>query len=303
MTEELAFSMRNVDKGFPFFKLQNLTLELPQGQVMGLIGPNGAGKSTAIRLLMGLIQAEQGEVEVLGKSIPREVVAAKWQVGFASEDMRLYAGSTLQWHMNFLRSIYPSWDENYAKNLLNNFGLIPEQKIKGLSHGQRVKAGLLLILARKPKLLILDEPTTGLDPVARKEILEELFEVLKDDDRSILFSSHNTQDVEQLSDTIAFIDRGALVDCRDKESFLENWRRIRLQKLSDIKVNANNLPALVDLTISGQFAVAITDKFNESMSASYQQLGFSVISVEPMSLEEIFVANVMSRRKEVNCEY
>ena len=143
---------------------------------MGLIGPNGAGKSTTIRILMGLVHQDCGEVRVLGHSMPAEQIAAKWDIGFASEDMRLYDGMTLDWHMDFIRSIYPKWDSSYAQLLLKRFGLQAEQKIKGLSHGQRVKATLLLVLARKPKLLVLDEPTTGLDPVARHEIIRELTE-------------------------------------------------------------------------------------------------------------------------------
>ena len=115
------------------------------------------------------------------------------------------------------------------KSLLKRFGLRAEQKIKGLSHGQRVKATLLLVLARRPKLLVLDEPTTGLDPVARHEILRELTAVMTDEGRSILFSSHNTQDVEQISDRITFIDRGRIIDSMDKESYLDRWRRLRLE--------------------------------------------------------------------------
>ena len=107
---------------------------------MGLIGPNGAGKSTTIRILMGLVHQDHGEVRVLGHRMPAEQVAAKWDIGFASEDMRLYEAMTLEWHMGFIRSIYPKWDAAYAQLLLKRFGLRAEQKIKGLSHGQRVKA-------------------------------------------------------------------------------------------------------------------------------------------------------------------
>src|SRR5688572_5867275 len=177
---DFVVELKGVGKSYPFFTLDNIHLKVPEGQIMGLIGPNGAGKSTTIRILMGLVHQERGEVRVLGHRMPAEQVAAKWDIGFASEDMRLYDAMTLDWHMSFIRSIYPKWDAAYAQLLLKRFGLRPEQKIKGLSHGQRVKATLLLVLARRPRLLVLDEPTTGLDPVARHEILRELTSVMTD---------------------------------------------------------------------------------------------------------------------------
>jgi len=190
---DLAIELHGVGKHYPFFRLDRIDLQVPHGQIMGLIGPNGAGKSTTIRILMGLVQQDCGEVRVLGRRMPAEQIAAKWDIGFASEDMRLYEGMTLAWHMNFIRSIYPNWDAPYAQLLLKRFGLRAVQTIKGLSHGQRVKATLLLVLARRPRLLVLDEPTTGLDPVARHEILKELTAVMTDEGRSVLFSSHNTR--------------------------------------------------------------------------------------------------------------
>jgi len=192
----LSVHFEGVSKIYPHFTLDNLSLELPTGTIMGLIGANGAGKSTTIRILMGLVHQDQGQVHVLGRQMPREQAAAKLDIGYVSEDMRLYGSATLAWHMKFIRSIYPKWDQPYAETLLRRFDLKPQQKIKGLSHGQRVKAALLLSLARRPRLLVLDEPTTGLDPVARQEVLAELMAVLADEDRTILFSSHNTLDVE-----------------------------------------------------------------------------------------------------------
>ncbi len=177
---DLAIELHGVGKTYPYFALEDIQLRVPYGQIMGLIGPNGAGKSTTIRILMGLVDQDCGDVRVLGWRMPDEQIAAKWDIGFASEDMRLYEGMTIEWHMNFVRSIYPNWDAPYAQLLLKRFGLRAEQKIKGLSHGQRVKATLLLVLARRPRLLVLDEPTTGLDPVARHEILRELTAVMSE---------------------------------------------------------------------------------------------------------------------------
>ncbi|TDR23574.1 ABC transporter ATP-binding protein [Marinicella litoralis] len=295
---DFAFQMHQVAKQYPHFQLQNIDLQLPNGGIMGLIGPNGAGKSTLIRILMGLIAADKGTTEVLGHNMPNHQALAKVNIGFVSEDMRLYKNATLQWHMDFIQRIYPEqWNQKYAVSLLSKFDLISEQKIKGMSHGQRVKSSILLMLARQPKLLIFDEPTTGLDPVARKEVLNEMMVVLNDEDRSILFSSHNTQDVEQLSDQITFIDRGEIVSSDDKESFIENWRRIRLHADSPLTISVDQ--HVKEVINQGRNTTLIMHQFNESMLRQWTQQGAVVKGVEYMSLEEIFVAEVEAKRSGV----
>jgi ABC-2 type transport system ATP-binding protein len=295
---DFAIQLTGVGKDYRFFSLQDISLSLPDGQIMGFIGPNGAGKSTTIRILMGLLHQDRGEVRVLGHTMPADQAAAKWDVGFASEDMRLYDSATLDWHMRFIRSIFASWDEGYAATLLKRFDLRREQRLNGFSHGQRVKAALLLVLARRPRLLILDEPTTGLDPVARHEVLRELTDVMRDEHRSVLFSSHNTQDVEQISDLITFIDRGRIIDCRDKEAFLERWRRIRVEVPSGIELPL--LPGVVDRQQTGRLAVAITNAFDARLPGAYEAAGIRVQAVEAMTLEEIFVSNVQFNREGVS---
>jgi ABC-2 type transport system ATP-binding protein len=292
---DLAVRLDGVGKDYRHFSLSDVHLQVRRGQIAGFIGPNGAGKSTTIRILLGLVHQDRGDVIVLGHPMPRDEVAAKWKVGFASEDMRLYDSETLDWHMRFVRAIYPGWDEPYAITLLKRFDLRREQRSKGLSHGQRVKAVLLLVLARRPELLILDEPTTGLDPVARHEVLRELAGVLTDDNRSVLFSSHNTHDVEQISDQITFIDRGRIVESRDKETFLERWRRVRVEVPSGVSLPA--LAGVVRLQQSGRMAVATTSAFEAEMPRVYEAMGAHVRSVEPMTLEEIFVATVEHSRE------
>jgi ABC-2 type transport system ATP-binding protein len=294
---DYAIELNGVCKSYRFFDLQNIALRLQRGTIMGLIGPNGAGKSTTIRILMGLLHQDRGEVRVLGHSMPDEQIAAKWDIGFASEDMRLYETMTLGWHLDFMRSVYRSWDDRYAQLLLKRFGLRAEQKIKGLSHGQRVKAMLLLVFARRPKLLVLDEPTTGLDPVARHEILRELTAVMVEEGRSVLFSSHNTQDVEQISDQITFIDRGRILDSMDKETYLDRWRRLRLEVPDGVSLPT--LPGVIGIQKTGRLAIAIANAFESQLPNAYENSGARVHAVENMTLEEIFVANVEHNREEV----
>ena len=294
---DFAVRFEGVSKRYPLFSLDNIALELPVGGIMGFIGANGAGKSTTIRILMGLVRQDSGSVSVLGHSLPAEHAAAKLGIGFVSEDMRLYGAATLRWHMEFIRSIYPLWDETYAADLARRFDLKPQQKIKGMSHGQRVKAALLLALARRPRLLVLDEPTTGLDPVARQEVLGELMAVLADEDRTILFSSHNTQDVEQISDQITFIDRGRILDSDDKETFLDRWRRLRLALPENVAVP--QLPGVINVGGSSRLPVLTTNQFEPAMLSLCSDLGATVQSIDNMTLEEIFLTSVQHRREAV----
>ncbi len=262
---------------------------------MGLIGPNGAGKSTTMRIMMGLVAPDTGSVTVLGKPISSSQAQAKQEIGYFSDDMRLYNPETLAWHMQFVRALYPSWDDQYAQQLLARFGLIERQVIKGLSHGQRVKAMLLLILARRPKLLILDEPTNGLDPVAKHEVLTELMRVIEDEQRTILYSSHNTQDVEQISDTITFIDRGEVIASKDRDEFLENWKRIKLHVPDDWQ--APEIPGLKLETSFRNLRVFSLNQFEDSIAERLTGSGARLEAMEPMTLEEIFVSTVMRGRE------
>ena len=292
---DLSVQFDGVSKRYTHFSLESIHLELPTGSIMGFIGANGAGKSTTIRILMGLVHQDEGSVQVLGHPMPADQAAAKLDIGFVSEDMRLYGAATLAWHMEFMRPIYPRWDQPYADKLAQRFDLKPQQKIKGLSHGQRVKAALLLALARRPRLLVLDEPTTGLDPVARVEVLGELMAALADEERTILFSSHNTLDVEQISDQITFIDRGRIIDSDNKEAFLDRWRRLRLVLPPDVVVP--RLPGVVEVGGSGRLPVLTTNRFEPAMVSVCNDLGVTVQAVDTMTLEEIFVANVHNRRE------
>lgn len=292
-----AVQMRGVRKAYRFFQLHDVSLDLDAGQIMGFVGPNGAGKTTTLRILMGLVRADAGEVEVLGRPIPRDEAESKREVGFVSDHMKLFQHATIGWHMRFVASIYPGWDASYAAQLLERFNLHTEQKVNDLSSGEHVKAALLLVLARRPRLLILDEPTSGLDPVARQEVLAELMEVVSDENRTVLFSSHNTLDVERICDSITFIDRGRIVESSDKEQFLEHWRRVQLHLPNDVPLPQSE--HIVDVARDGQRLAITTDRFSPELMQRIQETGAATLEVQRMSLEEIFVANVMRHRKEL----
>jgi ABC-2 type transport system ATP-binding protein len=204
--------------------------------------------------------------------------------------MRLYKGKSLRWHMDLVGSAFQDWDEPYAIQLLQRFQLPAGQAVGGFSHGQRVKALLLLSLARHPKLLLLDEPTNGLDPVARGEVLDAIAEVLQDESRSVLFSSHNTRDVEQLSDSIAFLHRGRLVAVQDKESFLDGWRRMLCQGEWRDEIAA--LPELASVRRNGSVIEMKIRDYHPGVTARLREFGLEVRAVDRMDLEDIFVASI-----------
>lgn len=291
---QYAIDMQQVCKAYGSFQLDKLNLQLPRGQIMGLVGVNGAGKSTTLRLLMGLIQPDAGTVDVLGHRLPQGQVLAKERVGYAAEDMRLYKNENLRWHMGFIQSIFPSWDATYAEHLLKKFDMDAQLQVKGYSHGQRVKANLILLLARRPELLILDEPTTGLDPVARYEVLSELADILRDENRSVLFSSHSTQDVELLSDSITFLHKGKTLASQDKEIYMDSWRRILC---SGSPTEAITLPGLADIKSNGSLHELNVEKFDPSLLGQLQQQGLAVAQVERMTLEQIFIASVRAEAR------
>lgn len=296
MTESIdhVITMQNVCKRYPGFSMMNLNLALPRGEIMGIIGPNGAGKSTTLQMIMGFVSAESGYITVLGKDITCQAVDIKKQVAYVAEDMRLFGSRPLEWHMRLIENIFPSWDQNYADHLLKVFDLDKSKPAKALSLGQRIKSTLLLALARRPKILILDEPSTGLDPVARHELTSELFELMLNEEHSVIFSSQHTQDVERLSDTIAFMDNGEFISLEDKESYLEKWRKVEIVPHSDYTV-----PVLEDVISIERFShtvIATHSNYSASVLSQYINHGLSVKAVNTMNLEEIFISQVMGRR-------
>ena len=296
----LAIECKGISKHYPHFQLQDVNLSFEQGTVMGLVGPNGAGKSTILRIVMGLIGPDSGTVKVLGHAMPGDQLAAKRKIGFVAEDMRLYESETIAFHMDFIKSIFDSWDDEYAKTLLRRLDLNKERKVKGMSHGQRVKATLLLALARRPKLLVFDEPTTGLDPAVRKEVIDEMMNALADETHSILFSSHNTLDVEQISDYITFIYGGRIIESRNKEDFMDGWRRLRLTNM-----NNNSLPNLSNIKEvqqTGRLCTVTVNNYEDSTPEQFTNAGLQINNIERLTLEEIFLSNVASAKTNSNKE-
>lgn len=191
--------------------LDDLSLSVPRGAVFGLVGANGAGKTTLIRHLLGLLRAQTGSVRVFGRDPVRDPVGVLSRVGYLSEENDLPPWMRVRELLRYVRAFYPAWDDDFAEELRSTFALDPAARVRELSRGQRARAGLLVALAYRPELLILDEPSTGLDPLARRDILAAVLRTVAQEGRTVFFSSHLLDEVERVSDHVALLDRGRVV--------------------------------------------------------------------------------------------
>ena len=191
--------------------LASVSLSLPRGGVYGLVGANGAGKTTLIRHVLGLLRAEAGSVRVFGRDPVVDPVGVLSRIGYLSEENDLPGWMRLDELIRYSRAFYPAWDDGYAEELRRTFALDAAARIKTLSKGQKARAGLLVALAYRPELLVLDEPSSGLDPIVRRDIVGAVIRTIAEEGRTVLFSSHLLDEVEQVADHVTMIDAGRIV--------------------------------------------------------------------------------------------
>ena len=191
--------------------LDAVTLSLPRGAVYGLVGANGAGKTTLIKHILGLLQAQNGAVRVFGLDPVADPVGVLSRIGYLSEENDLPAWMRVDELIRYSRAFYPAWDDAYAEELRQTFALDGAAKITHLSKGQKARAGLLVALAHRPELLVLDEPSSGLDPIVRRDILGAVIRTIAGEGRTVLFSSHLLDEVEQVADHVTMISHGKIV--------------------------------------------------------------------------------------------
>jgi ABC-2 type transport system ATP-binding protein len=191
--------------------LAGVNLSLSRGAVYGLVGANGAGKTTLIRHLLGLLRAEAGTVRIFGLDPVQDPVGVLSRIGYLSEENDLPGWMRIDELLRYTRAFYPAWDDAYAEELRGAFGLDPAAKIRNLSKGEKARAGLLVALAHRPELLILDEPSSGLDPIARRDILGAVLRTIAHEGRTVLFSSHLLDEVEEVADHVTMISHGRVV--------------------------------------------------------------------------------------------
>lgn len=220
----LALDVRNLNKKYPNFQIKDVSFQLEQGYIMGFIGVNGAGKTTTIKSILNMVQADSGEISILGKNIAEHETELKQDIGCAFGDIDFYTRSRLKTLTGITKKFYKNWSDETYYSYLNRFKLDENKKIAELSTGMKVKYSLTLALSHGARLLILDEPTSGLDPVSRDDLLDIFQELIMGGEISILFSTHITSDLERCADYITFIEQGQIVASSEKNEFKESYR-------------------------------------------------------------------------------
>lgn len=230
--------VNNLTKTYDNFKLDNITLDIKKGSIIGLIGENGAGKTTFIKLLLGLIKKDRGDILIFDRTLNSKV---KEDIGVVLDDSFFPEVIKVKDVNSVMKNIYKAWDEKLFLKYLKDFSLNENMLIKNLSKGMKKKLEIITALAHHPKLLILDEPTSGLDPIVRKEILDIFLDFIENGENSILFSSHITSDIEAVADYIIFIDNGKLVFDKEKDDILDNYGIVKCNDSDFEKVSKEDI--------------------------------------------------------------
>jgi ABC-2 type transport system ATP-binding protein len=275
--------------------VRGLTLTVPPGSLTALLGPNGAGKTTTIRTLMNMLRPKRGRAMVLGVDSRRLGPSEFQRIGHVSESQKMPGWMTVSQLLAYCQPFYPSWDAALCASLVRQFDLPPDVAIARLSRGMRVKAALVSSLAYRPKLLVLDEPFSGLDPSVRDELVRGVLELAGEEQWSVLISSHDVDEVERLVDAVAFIDAGRLLL---SEPLAELQARFRL-----VEVTIENgqppppLESWIALETSGRIVRFVETRYREGESerALAEMFPTAQVDVQPMTLREIFVALVRRR--------
>jgi ABC-type multidrug transport system ATPase subunit len=284
---EPAVEIRGLQKAYPQFTLGPLDLTVPAGAIYGFVGPNASGKTTTIDLLFGMGDKDAGTIKVFGLDHLRDEVAVKRQVGYVSPDLDFRPWQTIGKAIAFVRGFYPRWDDRYCETLLGSLHLGIDDRITTLSFGSRIKLALILALSWRPRLLVLDEPTVGLDAIARQQIFAELLAAVEDGDRTVFISSHAISDLERLADHVGMIKQGKLVFEGQILDLLERYRMVDFAIEAPIDVSSQPGVVVQDRR-DGRWRVLI-DRQRTSLDWLTGR-GARQISEAPVSLEELFVA-------------
>lgn len=219
--------INNLCKKYKDFQMNNVSLELPKGFIMGLIGENGAGKTTLIKMIMNLVKKDSGDIKVFDKDNIKFEREIKDRIGFVYDEACYYEHMSLEENEKIFSTLYSKWDNDKFHYYLNKFSLKKDKKLKELSKGMRMKFSLCLALSHGAEFIIMDEPTVGLDPVVRSEVLEELQNLMENENMGVLISTHITSDLERIADYITFIKDGNIIFSKSKDEIMESYKIIK----------------------------------------------------------------------------
>ena len=269
--------------------VSDLDLAVPRGCVFGFLGRNGSGKTTTIRMLLGFLAPTRGEAQVLGQDSRSLSETARARIGYMAEGHPVYEWMRIGQSGRFQAACFPTWNDEIFRTVLEHFRLGPDRKARDLSKGERAGLCLALTLAPEPELLILDDPALGLDPVARRSLLEAMIFVTKGSDRTILFSSHLLGDVERVADWIAVLDRGVLRACCTMATFRRRISRFVLAWDGSPPPEAPALPGLVHVFRAGPELQMTIVNADDEVRAAIGSLGATRVEEVPIGLEDAFI--------------
>ena len=282
-----AIEIRGLVKKYPSFQLGPLDLTVPRGAIYGLIGPNGAGKTTAIDMIFGMGRNDAGTISVLGFDHIRDEVALKRCTGYVSPDLNFQVWGKVGKAIRFVRGFYPDWDDAYCAELMQAFHLADGEKIATLSFGAKSKLGLLMALSRRPQILILDEPTTGLDAVSKQQVFAELLKAVENGERTVLISSHGLDDIERFADHIGMIKNGKLLLEGRTDEIVDRFRLAEF--FTDNGTTFENREGLTLLKRDENRWQGLIDQKHDIQNW-LQTHGARNISLTRLTLEDLFVA-------------
>ncbi|MFA5575708.1 MAG: ABC transporter ATP-binding protein [Tissierellaceae bacterium] len=278
-----SLEIKNLRKEFKGFTLKDLNIKLEPGFIMGFIGPNGAGKTTTIKLIMNLIKKDGGQIKVFGKDHVAAEKEIKDRIGFVYDENYYYEDLSIRQMKNIVSKFYSKWDDNQFNSYINEFDLNPKAKIKTLSKGMKMKFSLAIALSHQADLIIMDEPTSGLDPVFRRGILDILYNIIQDENKSIFFSTHITTDLEKIADYITFINDGEILFSEAKDKILDSYRIVK----GSTKMLEGNRDKFIGLRETDVGFEGLTNNINQIESSFNND-----VLIEKASLEDIMVYSI-----------
>lgn len=280
---------RNVVKTFGSSAvLRGASLSIHKGQVVGLLGTNGAGKSTLIKCLLGLLNVNEGQVQLFGEDSWNLSATAKARLGYVPQEAHFYHWMKVCQVVEYWGTFYTNWDQTLANELIERWEVPRDQRVGPLSPGQRQRLALVIALSHRPDVLILDEPVGSLDPIGRRETLRQLIDVTKDGEHTVLFSTHILSDLERVASHIAILADGEIACFEELDGLKDRMKRIRLRSRQELP-QSFAVPGAMRTSISGRDALIAVVQFDDEIVGSLAKTWDAEVSVEDLSLEEIFL--------------